>query len=116
MTAPEIVIDSDHYPTEDSLAAFEAYRFPDDCREAARWLVEELPQVARKIGNCGCRRFEHPGHVTIRFATGGWSGAEELIAAVLKHRMLRIAFYSCWKRGGLHVFIVPRKFLEEPTP
>ena len=49
MTAPKILIDQDLYPHEESLEAFERYEFEPDGREAALWLVEELPKLAEAI-------------------------------------------------------------------
>ena len=48
----------------------------------------------------------------VRFATGGWSGAEELIEVVLAHFWMR-HFHVEWQRGGLYIFHVPKRYFEE---
>lgn len=45
----------------------------------------------------------------IRFITGGWSGAEDLIGVMLGHFWIK-HFHKEWKRGGLFVFEVPERF------
>jgi hypothetical protein len=42
-------------------------------------------------------------HVT--FITGGWSGNEDIIRALLKNTFVELLCYNEWKRGGLHGFI-----------
>lgn len=44
-----------------------------------------------------------------RFATGGWSGNEDIIEALRENRVF---WMSCWDsshRGGLYIFKLPRR-------
>jgi hypothetical protein len=36
--------------------------------------------------------------------TGGWSGNEEIVGAMLENRMIKSIYYYQWTRGGKYIF------------
>lgn len=104
--------------------------------EAAAFLVGELPRIANQgvacagaevtdlpgrawrlvptpiegfegaMGRAGHLGEVDDGHKRVTLTTGGWSGAEELVAAVLAHPAMR-DMHDRWERGGLFSFLVP---------
>lgn len=111
MSAVEFEVDGDGYPTEDSLAAIEALDFKDRWSDAARFLVEDFPKMAAMMpsAHVAVANIDRHGHPAkeVTFVTGGWSGCEDLINAVLGIVHLKHMYYAKWERGGLHVFVVP---------
>jgi len=103
--------DADGYPTEETLVAIEAWRSDDlaACLDYARaawhwpdWVGEDLSPAEREIV------MAKDGERFVRFATGGWSGNESIIAAL---RANLVVWGVCWRlsaRGGLHIFRYPR--------
>ena len=98
-----IEIDPDGYPTEESLEAMQAvgaaysdyWAYIRDCLDAAcDYFVSCGFGSARKRTICKL--------TTWRFATGGWSGCEEVLG-----RLPSIVKSVAWRsshRGGLHWF------------
>lgn len=48
------------------------------------------------------------GEQFIRFATGGWSGNEMLIAALRRNTMMQSLTWCLSARGGLHIYSYPK--------
>ncbi len=44
---------------------------------------------------------------TLRLATGGWSGNEDIVAALDKNPMFSMVCWEMSKRGGLHIYKIP---------
>lgn len=113
---PPFEIDGNGYPTEEWLSAFECCEL-DSFKEAASFLVNDLPRIAEQIGYCTCRVTDcttvlrEPAKV-VEFSTGGWSGAEELIVVMLKKLPINY-MYTKWERGGRHTFEVPIAWLDQ---
>ena len=109
MTEP--TFDADGYPTDETLTAIELW--PDDdvtgcldfARAAWRW-----KDYARDVTDPAERAVLHAedGDRYVRFATGGWSGNESIIAALKANRGVMLAAWRLHGRGGLHVFQYPR--------
>jgi len=103
-----IEIDNDGYPTDEALEAIKKVEFKD----AAQWLIDfgalKLPYSNTKIlyrdddiyGPCNI----------IWFATGGWSGNESIMDAVLSNFAFHHLYWR-WQSGGLHQFRIPEKQL-----
>ena len=110
-TLPEsLECDSGPYPDDDCL---QQIRDADAMRDGARWMVEMFPELASELepyAHCEVTIdvdvFGNPEHV-ISFSTGGWSGCEDFINAVLGNVLLNVMYYSAWKRGGHYEFRVP---------
>lgn len=108
---PPIEWDADGYPTEDSLDALEtANRNSFGIEEAARYLRQELAKCAE---NCVASYEEQPATdivdrpcLHLHFSTGGWSGAEDLIAALMTKFWIA-HIHLQWRRGGHYIFEVP---------
>ena len=45
---------------------------------------------------------------TLRLATGGWSGNEEIIGAIEKNTMFQMMCWQKSQRGGLHIYRFPK--------
>lgn len=98
--------DSDGYPTELTLEALKGWPYPDPTGAldfmAAAWhwphlVTRELKAAEREVCHAD------PGEAFIRFATGGWSGNEDLIAAFEQN----LNYMLSWElsgSGGLHIF------------
>lgn len=48
------------------------------------------------------------GEQFIRFATGGWSGNEMLIAALRQNAVMQSVTWCLTTRGGLHIYRIPK--------
>lgn len=88
--------------------------------QAADFLVNQLPGIAKTISCMQVRiadakdRYSDRPMKHVEYITGGWSGAEDLIGAMLRQFWIR-HFHSRWERGGYYVFEVPDHFLSEPS-
>ena len=96
-------IGEDNYPTEECLEHLKTC----PASEAFEILRENWwPFDGTGVGYpTDPERFVAQGGV-IRFATGGWSGNEDMIDAAMMNVMVRL----CWRlsaRGGLYVFELP---------
>lgn len=105
----------DGYPTEDwlfELKPTEENRFGVSLKDADRLLLETLPAACEQISCCSCEIEDAADEFTgkpikrIHFSTGGWSGAEDLIAALLQHFWVQYRHVQ-WRRGGHFIFEVP---------
>jgi hypothetical protein len=90
------VLDSDGYPTEASLGQLRDWPHTD----IAGWL--EFAQAL----------WYYPEAATVdggryRFATGGWSGNEDVIGAMRGNALLWSLTWESSARGGLHLFSLP---------
>lgn len=104
----------DGYLTDEYLDYLRDTKF-ESAEDAGRFMVHELPVICEHIA---CMHLDldddrdewtdEPVKI-IRFITGGWSGAEDLIGVMLGHFWIK-HFHKEWKRGGLFVFEVPERF------
>lgn len=81
------------YPSEEDLARIEGWPLTD---------LDGLLDFLRKI-------WHWPEYLTVeggmwRLATGGWSGNEEIVAALRKNHMVWVMCWQRSERGGLHWF------------
>jgi hypothetical protein len=117
---PAIEWDDDGYPVgeDDDFADYAS--LPLDFEAAARFLLAELPAAATQCC-CWCEVTDDVDYMggkqvrRITFSTGGWSGAESLIAFI-ERRMDTAHFMVSWRRGGHYVFEVPKRLLALSTP
>ena len=109
MTLPTTLeLDEYGYPPDEWLASIRDAR--PTMAEAAQWMRETLPDLVGKVGY-GRVAFDTYSTPTgpvheLRIATGGWSGMEDFLSAVMSN--VALAYY--WQsthRGGLYVFQVP---------
>lgn len=110
---PPIEWDDDGYPTEESLQRLRALSplsfVPDEVTCA--YLRATLAECAERC--CASYDEERGTSFATRdpvirclFSTGGWSGAEDLIDALLGNSWISY-FHAEWCRGGHYVFEVP---------
>jgi hypothetical protein len=105
----DLEIDGDGYPNEDRVDEIGMVAMVD----ARRWLHDEFSELWASIPSAGISGREVQDTMgraakEIRIATGGWSGCESVIDAVLKHVMM--ARYCTERRvGGGYTFVVPHE-------
>lgn len=108
-------------------------RYPDvaELQRIRDWPDDDFPGLMEFIGRlwwwpeCGeqesgpdwsfAMAAEHNGKAVYRLRTGGWSGNEDLIAALQDNAMFWI---TCWeesRRGGHYTFEI-QKHLTKPAP
>ncbi len=92
-----IEIDNDQYPVAGAANAVEQWPYQE--MDA---LFEHLESIWPYYG-----RFEKRADGTWEIATGGWSGCEELIDALMSNMMIRACAWQLSKRGGYYEFKVP---------
>lgn len=101
---PVINFDRDGYPTDKSLRTiikWTCHWEGTDIHVAQRPLLEavveawEYPESAQEV---------RPGVFT--FATGGWSGNEDLMAALENNALIRACWDKLYLPGGLYVFCI----------
>lgn len=87
----------------------------------ARWMVDVFPKLAAELkpfGHCmvsdGTGTMREPVKI-IEFSTGGWSGCESFIDAVLGNAVIHLTYYAMWRRGGHYTFTVSASQLEEES-
>ena len=94
----KIEIDQEGYPTAASVDELKRWTFDPEKSYLAE-AAHVLDAVADYFNECGYGRARRRGNVW-RFATGGWSGCEEVIDA-LPSLIDALAWRSS-HRGGLH--------------
>jgi len=109
------------YPAEAWIDKFEALPMPAiGPAQAADFLVNRLPEIAKTISCMQVRiedtkdEFRGNPMKRVEYITGGWSGAEDLIGAMLGQFWIK-HYHSLWKRGGYFVFEVPETDLALPN-
>ena len=112
----ETIDSEDGYLTAAWLERLRAIEFT--VHAAARFLVW-LPNIKPHLACCflslahGETDLGKPAHF-LEFHTGGWSGAEELIDAMLGHFWIKY-FHTKWLRGGHFTFAIPEAQLRLPS-
>jgi hypothetical protein len=99
-------VDENDYPDDERLKEISQ---ADAVGVGGRWLVKVFPGLVESLSYGTVTVTELEDETSIRVATGGWSGIEDLIAAVLGNALLRLMYYAAWNRGGVHFFVVPHK-------
>lgn len=107
--------DSDGYPTEEELKAFEKWRVSEVNIETfrARDVVDHLnlvwwyPERQMELRE-GRERFRHKKVMKLVLHTGGWSGNEDIIGK-LQDTWFWILYWAESHRGGHYYFEIPWK-------
>ncbi len=101
--------DADGYPTDEELGRIRAWPWTDDMTEwfafirTCWWMPEwgwSEHEAADPVLKRSARRYD--------ISTGGWSGNEDIIAAMVDNWMLWTTTWCESRRGGHYVFLVPR--------
>jgi hypothetical protein len=103
----ETWLDGDGYPTDEALQRLRDWPLKD-C-DGALDFVRELwsdygtasPTISAHEGYV---LHAEPGDRYLRLATGGWSGNEDLIAAMQRNEMAWLMTWRLSARGGLYIF------------
>lgn len=107
-------IDDDGYPSEDKVEEIRLVSF----RDAPRWLHDEFPRLWRSLGPCARIDVSETTDLmdlpALKFyvATGGWSGCESVIYAVLGHPILS-SYCRERRSGGGYTFVIAHKHGKE---
>ena len=101
-------LDNEGSPTEAALEKIRKWPYldADGCLDfvASIWhipsfgLSYELRPAEREVCHA------EDGDSFVRFATGGWSGNEELIGALNDNQMVTTLTWQISSRGGLHIY------------
>jgi len=89
------VFDDDGYPTKQTL------------RRIARWDIHDIPgwfEFVQSAWNWGPRMYSKSRRGIYRFHTGGWSGNEDIIDAMMKNRILWMFTWRQSRAGGHYQF------------
>lgn len=108
MTDEGDILDDDGYPTEEFLAHLENW----DWRDGFDELLTEAMR-GHIYPTFWEREEKEDGKIVWQISTGGWSGNESIIAALMGNRMF---WMMCWvesRRGGHYIFECPK--LEGPA-
>ena len=81
------------YPSEETLGRIRGAEWPEDAFA-----------LAREAWNDTYGRWTECAEGRVEVATGGWSGNEEVIEALLGHKLFWVMFWESSRRGGLFVF------------
>lgn len=107
---PEPTFDSSGYPTETTLRIVKRWAItgPDDCDALLAFVHKawRYPDYMRRQSH---RRRAYSGASLRRrwfVSTGGWSGNEELIGALMANRLFWMFSWVSSRRGGHYVFEV----------
>lgn len=106
MTEP--TFDQDGYPTEKTLEVLEHWPF-EDVEGALRfaqkaWYYPEAVTNYLRPAELELVTRNEMGEHFMRFATGGWSGNESVIAALKANTMVWAMTWCLTARGGLYIF------------
>ena len=108
MTRP--YVDPDGYPTTDTVKALELWPHEDIAAALdfvkAIWHWSEAATHDLSAHEAAILR-ANPGERYLRLATGGWSGNEELVAALQANVMLHMLAWRLSAHGGLHIYQYP---------
>jgi len=103
MTIPEDLIDEHGYPTEEWLEFIRTYKPTEEF--PVRDFVALLHDGLWTPSWCYVLRRRRLGVRKLELHTGGWSGNEEVVQAILANFMLRHTLgYHTWHRGGHYYF------------
>lgn len=102
----DIKWDEAGYPDEDSLLQIVDYKNTNE-EFRVETCFELLKRVLKECSEVNCSSYylvTTPDYEEIHFSTGGWSGAEALIAAILCNPLLSY-YLETWRRGGHYTLV-----------
>lgn len=105
MTPPDELLDNEGYPTDEWLEFLRKYN-PGSNEEALKFVKEVLPDGWYYwVWGVKLRR-KYRGRRILELHTGGWSGNEDVINAMLSNMYLTGIYmqYMKWYRGGHYYF------------
>ena len=93
------------YPTDEELQKIREWPISDADRTDIRSLLEYV----KTVGNYWPDGYgwKQDGNRYL-IATGGWSGNEEIIAALQENMMFWLMCWQCSRRGGHYEFEIPK--------
>lgn len=93
MTEQFELFDTDGYPSEESLQKLRAWQNPK---------LHEVMGFVKDLWKWKDFFKENDGVYTL--VTGGWSGNEDVISALMRNPIFWLLFWERSERSGLHVF------------
>lgn len=102
---PDVLLDVNGYPTEEWLQFIRGYQ-PDDSMPLLKFVSEILPKGWYMADWGFVLHRKYRGKQKLELQTGGWSGNEEVISAILSNIWLTHfkMQYVMWKAGGHYYF------------
>lgn len=95
-----IEIDHDGYPTDESIKALEAWSGPV---EQVGEVLDAVGSYLERSGYGLCTKdYDRDGRVVWEFATGGWSGCEQVIGSI--PLIVHALAWESSRRGGQHIY------------
>ena len=104
----------ERYPTEDDLKSISEWDYKSGYGELGKFVIEiwnydDYATLSEK------RKDDvEDEYVELRLITGGWSGNESIVNALMDNMMFRMLCWNSSHRGGLHIFHIPIRFLTTP--
>ena len=110
MSIDSLEIDEHGYPSEEAIAKIVALKeLP--WAEHLEFMQRDFWDLATEMSDLGGHGsvwddedFDVAGVRRVVFATGGWSGCEEFIHAVLSLQGVNTLCFAAWERGGKYTF------------
>ena len=102
---PDVLLDVNGYPTEEWLQFLRGYQ-PYDSMPLLKFVSEILPKGWYMADWGFVLHRKYKGKIKLELHTGGWSGNEEVISAILSNIWLTHfqMQYVMWKAGGHYYF------------
>lgn len=106
----KLEMDADGYPTEATIEAIKSWPIKDmkDCAELLARL-QNLWRWESYFSKSQRRVHRHSRTSTVYWhvSTGGWSGHEEIVDALMGNRMFWMLTFMQHRRGGHYIFETP---------
>ena len=101
----KVMLSYDYSPTEEWLQFIRGYK-PDDSMPLLKFVSEILPKGWYMADWGFVLHRKYKGKIKLELHTGGWSGNEEVISAILSNIWLTHfqMQYVMWKAGGHYYF------------
>ena len=104
MSIPDDLLDDEGYPTEEWLTFIREY-VPSDELPIETFVLQYVKESWWMPSWGFIAKRKRKGKQSIELHTGGWSGNEDIINAIMSNRILQfIMGYKMWRRGGHYYF------------
>ena len=102
------ILDDDGYPTEEYLDTIKRWSFQDDWHELMSFVELGWSYPDMFMSTETTDMFDDPV-ISYDLSTGGWSGNEDIIDALMSNQMFWLMCWCISKRGGYYQFQVRKK-------
>ena len=106
-------LDQNFYPTDEFIdEILDTDRVAVGPTSAANFLLKDFVAIIQEIPYTYIKVLELNNHFLLKFSTGGWSGAEDIINAILDRYWFEF-FLVGFRKGGHYEFEIPKNYLRE---